>query len=64
MERTGFLRARRQLRMRNLTVPRGDASRRERVEGLQPDLRTAQSPLECEKRAKRKIQPFEKLRKL
>jgi hypothetical protein len=50
--------------MRNLAVPRVDVSRRERVKGLQPDLRTAQSPLECEKRAKRKIQPFEKLRKL
>jgi hypothetical protein len=50
--------------MRNLTLPRDDVSRRKRVEGLQPDLRTAQSPLECEKRARRKIRPFEKLRKL
>jgi hypothetical protein len=50
--------------MRNLAVPRVDVSRRERVKGLQTDLRTAQSPLECEKRARRKIQPFEKLRKL
>jgi len=63
-QRTGCSRARRQLEMRNLTVPRDDVSRRERVRGLQPDLRTAQSPLECEKRARRKIQPSEKLRKL
>jgi hypothetical protein len=62
--RAGCSRARRQLELRNLTVPRDDASRRERVEGLQTDLRTAQSPLEREKRAKRKIRPFEKLRKL
>lgn len=53
-----------ELGMRNLAVPRVDVSRRERVKGLQPDLRTAQSPLECEKRAKRKIRPFERLRKL
>jgi hypothetical protein len=50
--------------MRNLTVPRDGVSRRERVRGLQPDLRTAQSPLECEKRARRKIRPSEKPRKL
>jgi hypothetical protein len=62
--RTGCLSARRQLRMRNLTLPRDGVNHRERVEGLQSYLRTAQSPLESEKRAKRKIRPFEKLRKL
>lgn len=62
--RTGFLRARRQLEIRNLTVPCDGVSQRERVEGLQTDLRTAQSPLESEKRAKRKIRSFQKLREL